>query len=131
MINMIFCMLNIALKTRPVKFGHYVRRIQFNDMESRILDYFIFCSNSKHSNLRIKIILSINLAAGSLIAVYIAGSEIVSYDNISRSIVSLWRLALKKWIVRRTYSRSAIKTKVTYLNTHVPQIQAGEPLNLF
>lgn len=66
MINMIFCMLNIALKTRPVKFGHCVRRIQFTfdlkggyDMESRILDYFMFCSNSKHSNLQIKIILSL------------------------------------------------------------------------
>lgn len=51
---------------------------------------------------------------------------IVSYGNISRSIVSLWHLALKEWIVRRTDSRSAIKTLVTHLNTHVPQIQAGE-----
>lgn len=119
-------MLNIALKTRPVRFGHYVRRLQFTfdfgrgDMESRILDFF-FGSNSKHSNLQMKIILSVKLSS------WISYScLIVSYGNISRSVVSLWRLALKEWIVRRTDSRSAIKTLVTHLNTHVPQIQGGE-----
>lgn len=112
-------MLNIALKTRPVRFGHYVTRLQFTfdfgrgDMESRILD--------KHSNLQMKIVLSVKFSS------WISYScLIVSYGNIRRSIVSLWRLALKEWVVRRADSRSAIKTLVTHLNTHVPQIQGGE-----